>query len=289
MEQDIYINQIHLDREALRSSLDPEYIRTLAEDIQRRGLLQAIVVRAREGGGWRLVAGRCRLEACKSLGYTTIPARIIEDGDPDEIDGLQENLVRKQMNPLEEARAVKMLQEKYGYSQRELCERLNRGTAWVQDRLMLLDLPQNLQEAVANRQLSISAAALLAQIPDQDYRDYLLSIAKVNGCTVHQAEAWLLDYQARSRALNPTGTQPTELRLPMRPPDPVCNCGLCGETVLLHLTQLIRVCPDCVKTLNQTILQTTPQTPQPPHDPTTSAASSHPDHQPSTAHLPHQP
>ena len=250
MEQDIRIDQIHMDRSALRTSVTDESVKQLADSIRTHGLLQAIVVAEREGGGFRLIAGRRRLTACKLLEYITIPARIVETEYMDELPALAENLIRLQMNPLEEAEAVRRLHEERGMSQREIAELTNHGTSWVQDRLFLCGLPENFKKAVADRKLSIGAAGQLMQIADEDYRNYLLSVALVNGATVHQCQAWYLDYQARSRILNPTGQQPIEPRLPMEGPDPLCSCDFCGERVKPHLTVIVRHCQQCVATLH---------------------------------------
>lgn len=263
MEQDVYIDQIHLDRSALRESVTEESVRQLAESIKSHGLLQAIVVAAREGGGYRLIAGRRRLTACRQLGYTTIPARIIETEHFDEIPALAENLVRLQMSPLEEAEAVRKLHEEKGMSQRDIAELTHHGTSWVQDRLFLCTLPDNFKKAVGEKKLSIAAAGQLCQIADTEYRDYLLSVAIVNGCTINQAQAWLLDYQARARVMNPTGTQPIEPRLPLEAPEPVCLCNFCEQRVKAHLTVLMRFCHDCNATLD-TVKKELARTPPPP-------------------------
>lgn len=251
MEQDIYIDQIHMDRIALRQNVTEDSVQQLAQSIRDHGLLQAIVVAPRDGGGWRLIAGRRRLTACKSLGYTTIPARIIDSAQLDEVPALAENLIRLNMNPLEEAEAIRHLHEEKGLSQADIAKMTNHGTSWVQDRLFLCGLPDNFKKAVADKKLTIGAAGQLMLIQDTDYRDYLLSVAIVNGCTVHQAQAWLLDYQARSKIMNPTGSQPIEPRLPMEAPEPLCLCEMCKERVKIHLTTLIRLCHGCNTTLNE--------------------------------------
>jgi len=249
MEQDIYIDAITMERSALRTSVTDESVHQLAESIKLHGLLQSIVVTARDGGGWRLIAGRRRLTACKILGYTTIPARIIDTEHIDEIPALAENLMRLNMNPLEEAEAVRLLSEVKGLSQRDICELTNHGTSWVQDRLFLATMPDNFKKAVADRKLTIAAAGQLMQIHQEDYRDYLLSVAIVNGCTVHQAQAWLLDYQARSKIMNPTGQQPIEPRLPMDEPQPQTICQFCEERVAAHLSVIVRLCQPCNATM----------------------------------------
>lgn len=262
MEQDIHIAQIHMDRSALRQSVTDDSVKQLAEQIREHGLLQAIVVTARDGGGWRLIAGRRRLTACRLLGFTTIAARIIETNHIDEIPALIENIGRLQMNPLEEAEAVRLLTEEKGMSQREICELTKHGSSWVQDRLFLCTLPDNFKKAVADKKLSIGAAGQLMLIQQEDYRDYLLSVAIVNGATVHQCEGWLLDYQARSKIMNPTGQQPIEPRLPLEDPEPLTTCQFCQERIPAHLSIILRFCHPCNQTLSE--VRSTLQSEQPP-------------------------
>ncbi|MGH8754552.1 MAG: ParB/RepB/Spo0J family partition protein [Burkholderiales bacterium] len=265
MEQTIYINTIHMDRSALRESVTDESVRLLAESIQLHGLLQAIVVTPRDGGGYRLIAGRRRITACKLLQMQTIPARVIESEHIDEIPALAENLMRLNMNPVEEAEAVRILHEEKGMSQREICEMTNHGTSWVQDRLMLCSMPDTFKKAVAQKNLTIAAAGILLQIQQEDYRDYLLSVAIVNGATVNQCQGWLLDYQARSKIMNPTGQQPIEPRLPMETPEPQCLCHFCEQSVKAHMTVILRFCYPCSETLDavkKELPKETPPTPE---------------------------
>lgn len=249
MEQDVYLDTIHLDRSVLRESVTDESVKMLADSIREHGLLQAIVVSPRDGGGYRLIAGRRRLTACRLLGYTTIAARIMEMDTLDELPALAENLMRLNMNPLEEALAVKMLHQEKNLSIAAICERTNHGTSWVQDRLALAAMPALFQQAVAQKKIGISAAMLLLQIQQEDYRDYLLGVAKINGATVHQCEAWLLDYQARSRLTNPTGQGGPIPQLPLEVPEMRHHCDLCRNDTPMSRTQLMRVCYDCGKTL----------------------------------------
>jgi ParB family chromosome partitioning protein len=180
----------------------------------------------------------------------------------DEIPALAENLMRLNMNPLEEAEAVRILSEEKNLSQREICALTNHGTSWVQDRLFLCTLPDNFKKAVGDKKLSIAAAGQLMLIQQADYRDYLLSVAIVNGATVHQCEGWLLDYQARSKIMNPTGQQPIEPRLPMDEPEPLVLCFMCEERGKAHLSVIVRLCYGCNASLAE-VKRQTPVTPQP--------------------------
>lgn len=245
MEQDIYVNHIHLDRCHLRAEVTEESVSQLADSIRLHGLLQAIVVTPRLAGGYRLIAGRRRLVACQSLQYQTVPCRIIEDPGLDEIPALAENLMRLQMNPLEEARACKMLHEQKGLSIAEICERTNHGTSWVQDRLALLELPEHYQQAVALKHISMCAAMRLMAITEPDYRDYLLNVAKINGATISQVNAWVMEWQSRQLLTAPGGLGPPVPQTPgPLPCKPTC-CASCDTPIVPPYIFFVPLCPNC--------------------------------------------
>lgn len=245
MEQDIYLNTIHLDRATLRHSVTEESVKQLANSIRDHGLLQAIVVTPRQGGGYRLIAGRRRLTACQLLGYTTIPARILDTDEMDELPALAENLMRLNMNPLEEANAVTLLYEQKNLSIHEIAERTNHGVSWVQDRLAIRAMPDPFKQAIADRSISIAGAMQLLQITDEEYRNYLLRVAEINGATVNQCQAWWLEWQARQMLTNPTGQQGPLPHPPSRLPLYTPPCTFCDTPIPEGPQILLRVCPTC--------------------------------------------
>lgn len=253
MEQDIYLDQIQLDRAELRSSVTDESVEMLRRSIEQHGLLQPLVVTPRKGGGYRLIAGRRRLTACKLLQYTTVPCRIIEDPGMDELPALAENLMRLNMNPLEEARTCAILNKEKGLSIAEICERTNHGTSWVQDRLAMLELPEHFQQAIADKKISIGAAFQLYEIDDATLRDYYLAIAIQNGATIHQVQAWNLDYRARKMMMEPDGHTGPIPQPPCTPPAPQTICQICDQRRLFHETQLLRICNGCVTVIGEAL------------------------------------
>ena len=249
MEQDIYINQIYLDRAILRGDLDPEYIQRLAESIRSMGLLQAILVRAREGGGWSLIAGRQRLEACKSLEWTTIPARIRDAEEIDEIPAITENLVRKNLSPFEESKAVGILHHEKKMSVRDIAEALNHGHRWVQDRLALLELPPELQTAVHCKYVTIAGAQLLDQITDKPLVSWYIHLAKTNGATISQCNSWLMLWQA-TQALAPGGIPTPSVPYSLAPPsEDAFICLGCQEKKKRGLISHHPICTSCLEVM----------------------------------------
>lgn len=247
----IDITSITIHRRLLRRSLDPEALRLLAEDIALNGLIQPIAVRVLDPGRYALIAGRRRVEAHKLLDRAQIEAHILDATIRDEIRGAAENIKRVQLSPLEEADIVRDLHDLDGLSIAEIAEQTGHGTSWVQDRLALLGLPAEFQAAIHNKHLSISAGLLLSGITDPEYRAYLLHIAKTNGATVHQVQAWVQDWTARTamaRGDGFTGDIPQPPPYPVAAPQP---CWGCDEPVNTDSAVMVRICTDCLENVRK--------------------------------------
>jgi ParB family chromosome partitioning protein len=245
----IPLTAITITRRALRRTIDPEQLRLLADDITRNGLIQPIAVRALPADRYALVAGRRRLEAHKLLGLPNIDAHLLDGTIADELRGAAENIKRVQLTPLEEADIVRDLHDLDHLSINDIAEQTGHSNSWVQDRLALLSLPQNFQDAIHARHISISGALLLSGITDTDYRDYLLHIAKTNGATVHQVQAWLQEWTARtSMAGGPAYASgiPQPPQAPQPPPQP---CFSCEQPTPNDHVILIRFCTSCLEEL----------------------------------------
>jgi ParB family chromosome partitioning protein len=127
-----------------RKHLDDGQLTELAGSIEQHGLLQPIVVKAEEGGGYMLVAGQRRLEAFRRLGRDRIPA-LITTGRGDEL-ALVENLQRADLNPIDEAEALHALKERYGYTQDQLAKVMAKAKSTISELLGLASLPEAIKE-----------------------------------------------------------------------------------------------------------------------------------------------
>lgn len=245
MEKEVVMTEIRFERAELRDGLDPDSVKILAESIKQDGLLQAIVICKRDEGGYRLIAGRRRLAACMYLGWIRISARIIRQTDVDEIPALAENLMRLQMNPLEEANACKLLHEERGLSIGDIATRTHHGTSWVQDRLALLSLPENFRTAVGKRKISIGSAQMLQEITDQELRDYYLHLATVNGATINQVSAWVQEWTARQTLTGADSYGKPIPHGPRRGQPQQQECGFCDNPIEENAALWIPSCQGC--------------------------------------------
>lgn len=139
----------------------------LAASIKEKGLLEPIVVRPADGG-FEVVAGNRRLEACKRLGLRSIPCHVTDLGDREAFEvALVENIQHETMNAIDEARAFEKYVDEYGYGGiSELAAKIGKSQGYVSNRIRLLSLPKGVKEEVIRRRISPSVAQELVSLGD---------------------------------------------------------------------------------------------------------------------------
>ena len=152
-----------------RSVFDTARLEELADSIRQQGVIQPVVVRATGEGEYQLIAGERRWRAAQLAGVEKIPA-LIRDV-PDEIAiamALVENIQRENLNPIEEAVALKRLVEEFQMTHQEAGEAVGRSRSAVSNLLRLLELSGEVRELVDARHLEMGhARALLTLEPSQ--------------------------------------------------------------------------------------------------------------------------
>jgi ParB family chromosome partitioning protein len=125
-----------------RTHFDEQALLALAESIKLRGVLQPVLVRPLPGGTYELIAGERRWRAARLAELDTIPAIVRHHDDAASLEvALIENMVREDLNPVEEARACAALTEELGLSREEVGQRVGRSRVAVSNLIRLLDLP----------------------------------------------------------------------------------------------------------------------------------------------------
>jgi len=173
-----------------RRDFDPESLAALAASIRLHGLLHPIVVEPNVDG-YRLVAGERRLRAARQAGVTQVPAILrpaSESGRHSLEMALNENLLREDLNPMEEAAAYARLADAFGLSHEAIALRLGRARPTVTNSIRLLQLPVPLQEAVAAGTLSAGHARALLALRDEHSMLHLARQAVDQGLTVRETE-----------------------------------------------------------------------------------------------------
>jgi len=145
-----------------RRKFDPEALQSLAESIRAQGVVQPIVARAVGGGRYEIVAGERRWRAAQLAGLKTIPTVVRQLPDRTAMAvALVENIQRADLNPLEEAEALRRLIDECGLTHEHTAEAVGRSRAAVSNLLRLLDLEPEVQALVREDKLSLGHAKVL--------------------------------------------------------------------------------------------------------------------------------
>ncbi len=144
-----------------RSSLGD--LSDLVASISVHGVLEPLLVRRRERGGYELVSGERRFHAALQAGLEEVPCIELEVEDRHALEiALIENLQRRDLSPFEEAEGFQTLVDKYGYTHEQVAKAVGRSRVTVTETLTLLKIPQDLRDAC--RHADIQAKGLLLQI-----------------------------------------------------------------------------------------------------------------------------
>jgi len=157
--------RLALDEIAVRDNvreLDLEHVDNLAQSIALRGVLVPLIVRATDDGGWELVAGYHRIAACRQLGVDDVPV-VVREREGSSADSAAENVTRKQLTPLEEARAVQAMLDE-GYTPDGVAQALGWSRQLVTARAKILRLPAVGQQLVGTGEIPVSAIDTLLLI-----------------------------------------------------------------------------------------------------------------------------
>ncbi len=175
--QQIPIDQIDPNPHQVRGRIKTSDIKELADSIKDVGVIQPLLVTRKEDR-YILVAGYRRLEASKQAELKDVPCVMQDLSDDDLVRyALIENLQREDLNPLEEALAIKQLIGTQELDYRKVAELIGKSKTYVGERLALLDLPDDLKEAVSQGTLSMKKADTLKNLKDDKARAKLVEKA----------------------------------------------------------------------------------------------------------------
>jgi ParB family chromosome partitioning protein len=151
-----------------RSVFDEDKLAELADSIRAQGVVQPVVVRPIDGDQFELIAGERRWRAAQLAGIADIPA-VVRDV-PDEVSvamALIENIQREDLNPLEEATALRRLIDDFQMTHQEAADAVGRSRAAVSNLLRLLELMQEVKDMVDLRQIEMGHARALLSLDDK--------------------------------------------------------------------------------------------------------------------------
>jgi ParB family chromosome partitioning protein len=188
--RDLPVDLIVANPKQPRRRFDEEALQALAGSLGERGVLQPVLVRAKPGGTYELVAGERRWRAAQIAGLEKIPALVRPRGDAEALElALIENMAREDLNPVEEARACAALVEELGLTREDVGRRVGRGRVAVSNLMRLLDLPDEVLEQLERGALSEGHGRALLLAEDHGSRRSLARAAAAEGWSVRTVEA----------------------------------------------------------------------------------------------------
>ncbi len=173
-----------------RTSIRPEALEQLSRSIQESGVVQPILVRPTLNGRFQIIAGERRFRAVQKLGLPTIPAIVRTVADDRVLEfALIENIQREELTPIEEALALRRLQDELSLTQEALAGKVGKDRATVANTLRLLRLPAEVREELQRGTLSAGHARALLAIEDPAMIRELANQAIKQGWSVRQVES----------------------------------------------------------------------------------------------------
>lgn len=161
---DLPIDAIAPNPKQPRKAFGDKALQDLAGSLRQSGVLQPVVVR-RLGSGYQLIIGERRWRAAKLAGLTRIPAVVREASDAQSLElALVENLLREDLNPIEEAEGYQRLLAEFGWTQEELAQRVARDRSSIANCLRLLKLPDLIQADLRAGRLTMGHARALLSL-----------------------------------------------------------------------------------------------------------------------------
>lgn len=174
----VKLTDIEVNKEQPRTYFDDNSIEGLAVSIRENGLVQPLTVRIKDNH-YELVAGERRLRACTLLGYEEVPVYLIESNDQESMYmALVENIQRENLSAIEEAKAYLKIMQLHHMTQAELSEKIGKSQPTIANKIRLLNLDVNVQNAIEAKLINERHARAMLGLDSEKQNDILSKIVK---------------------------------------------------------------------------------------------------------------
>ncbi|KAA3611603.1 MAG: ParB/RepB/Spo0J family partition protein [Planctomycetota bacterium] len=179
---------------------------TLIDSVRQHGIMQPIVVTPSGPGKFEILAGERRWRAAQAAGLDRVPV-VMRDGSLEQVERLElaliENIQREDLNPIERAQGCQRLLSEYELTQSEVAKKLGYERSTVANLVRLLELPQQIQEAVSRGTLSAGHARTLLRLNGDPQQEDLFHRILQEGLSVRVAERLSAQAKSHGQAANP--------------------------------------------------------------------------------------
>lgn len=204
----IPLNKLSPNPNQPRKSFSNESLQQLADSIKEKGVIQPIIAEGKEDGTYVIIAGERRFRAAQIAGLSEIPVLPKDFSEEEKLEiALIENIQREDLNPIEQAQAIKSLMETTGMNQDEIAKRLGISRSGLTNTLRLLKLPKNIQEALKLNKISSGHGRAILSVSDEREQQNLFKRILSDNFTVRTAEEEAGTTKKKQKAKKPAKKQ----------------------------------------------------------------------------------
>ncbi|OGV95933.1 MAG: hypothetical protein A3I04_08100 [Nitrospinae bacterium RIFCSPLOWO2_02_FULL_39_110] len=188
---EIPVEEVSPNRYQPRKMFNDARLDELVSSIKEKGIVQPIIVQKTDSG-YELIAGERRWRAAQKAGMEKIPAIVKEVTSEGSLElALIENIQRENLNPMEEARAYQRLADEFHLIQEEIAKKVGKDRSSVANYLRLLRLPQEIQDSIANKELTMGHARALLSLDSAKEQIFLKERIIKRNMSVREIESFI--------------------------------------------------------------------------------------------------
>jgi ParB family chromosome partitioning protein len=239
---EIDVNLIDEPMVLLHPEEDLAYLEELAQSIKEHGLLNPIIVRPK-GNRYELIAGYRRWLACKKFGIPKIKARVVYFSDTEALLSTAiENIQRTDLDPIQEGKLYYKLIYEQGQDIKEVAKKVGKSISYIEARLKVLEMPQEIQDLVRAKKLQLGVIPLLTKISKTEDRILVASDIAHRGYTVKDAEYFVNAFLKYSQTMKEASKQEI---IEKAHQIPIAECPFCHQEKKVTTFRQLTLCDEC--------------------------------------------
>lgn len=197
-----------------RTSFDRDVLQELADSIKQYGIIQPLVITPGHDDTFQLIAGERRLRAAELAGLTEVPVIIRQAEDQEKLElALVENIQRQNLNLLDEAGSYRRLMDEFNLTQEQVAQKVGKSRPSVANFLRLLNLPEEVQQAIRQEKISFSHAKVILSLPDKQEQIKMLRRIISQNLPVSQIQKGQSQVKAHTRTIKDPALKSWEEKL----------------------------------------------------------------------------